>query len=206
LTYGKHVYPDQVHTEGITKITSADVEYAADWGGVVKLIGLVEKEDDGRLKILVCPMLLSRESQLANVDDVFNGILVRGDSTGDVVFYGKGAGKLPTASAVVADVIDCVKHFKARKYLFWSEGSPDYVEDFGEYRSAFYVRLEAEDPAAALRGAGELFGGIETLKRRDAGPGEAAFVTPALEEKKFAEKLGELSGTKILNTIRIADF
>ena len=206
LTYGKHVYPDQVHTEGITKITSADVEYAADWGGVVKLIGLVEKEDDGRLKVLVCPMLLSRESQLANVDDVFNGILVRGDSTGDVVFYGKGAGKLPTASAVVADVIDCVKHFKARKYLFWSEGSPDYVEDFGEYRSAFYVRLEAEDPAAALRGAGELFGGIETLKRRDAGPDEAAFVTPALEEKKFAEKLGELSGTKILNTIRIADF
>ena len=69
---------------------------------------------------MVCPMFVHRGSQLASVDDVFNGIMVRGDATGDVVFYGKGAGKLPTASAVVADVIDCVKHFKARKYLFWA--------------------------------------------------------------------------------------
>ena len=74
--------------------------------------------DDHRIQIIVCPMLIPRESQLANVDDVFNGIMVRGDATGDVVFYGKGAGKLPTASAVVADVIDCAKHMHARKNLF----------------------------------------------------------------------------------------
>ena len=106
LAYGKHVYPEQVHTEGITDITLADVEYAENWGGVIKLIGQVKKQTSGKLQIIVCPMFVPAESQLSSVDDVFNGILVRGDATGDVVFYGKGAGKLPTASAVVADVID----------------------------------------------------------------------------------------------------
>ena len=111
LAFGRHVYPEQVHTEGITNISLADVEYAEQWGGVVKLIGRVKQMESGKLQIIVCQMFIPSESQLANVDDVFNGIMVRGDSTGDVVFYGKGAGKLPTASAVVADVIDCVKHF-----------------------------------------------------------------------------------------------
>ena len=121
LAFGTHVYPDDVHTEGITKVTLEDVAYADAWGGVIKLIGQVSMLENGRIAIMVAPMLISRESQLANVDDVFNGIVVRGDATGDVMFYGKGAGKLPTASAVVADVIDCVKHLKARKYLFWED-------------------------------------------------------------------------------------
>ena len=118
LAYGTHVYPSGVHTEGITSITKEDVGYADAWGGVIKLIGEVKKLENGRVHIQVAPMFISRESQLANVDDVFNGILVRGDATGDVVFYGKGAGKLPTASAVVADVIDCVRHLRSdRKIL-----------------------------------------------------------------------------------------
>ena len=87
---------------GITAITKEDVGYADAWGGVIKLIGEVKKLENGRIHYPGGPMFISRESQLANVDDVFNGILVRGDATGDVVFYGKGAGKLPTASAVVA--------------------------------------------------------------------------------------------------------
>ena len=132
LAFGRHVYPEQVHTEGIQNLTLADVDYAESWGGVIKLIGRVKMLDSGKIQIICCPMFIDRDSQLANVDDVFNGILVRGDATGDVVFYGKGAGKLPTASAVVADVIDCVKHIKARKYLFWEDGSPDYVEDYLE--------------------------------------------------------------------------
>ena len=88
LAYGTHVYPDGVHTEGITAITKEDVGYADAWGGVIKLIGEVKKLENGRIHIQVAPMFISRESQLANVDDVFNGILVRGDATGDVVFYG----------------------------------------------------------------------------------------------------------------------
>ena len=90
LAFGRHVYPEQVHTEGITHITLGDVEYADAWGGVIKLIGSVKRTPEGKVQILVAPMMIPRESQLANVDDVFNGILVRGDETGDVVFYGKG--------------------------------------------------------------------------------------------------------------------
>lgn len=205
LAYGKHVYPEQVHTEGITNITLRDVEYAAAWGGVVKLIGMVKRTPDKKVQIIVCPMFVSHESQLATVDDVFNGIMVRGDSTGDVVFYGKGAGKLPTASAVVADVIDCVKHFKARKYLYWDDGSPDYVEDYRENEVGMFVCLKAQ--ANTEEYIEELFGKVDYLTRRDAEPGEMAFLVPVMKEKVISEKLARLSetGAEILNTIRIGD-
>lgn len=168
LAFGRHVYPEQVHTEGIQNLTLADVDYAESWGGVIKLIGRVKMLDSGKIQIICCPMFIDRDSQLANVDDVFNGILVRGDATGDVVFYGKGAGKLPTASAVVADVIDCVKHIKARKYLFWEDGSPDYVEDYLEDVLPMYVRATAENASVALGTADALFGGVQQLSRKDA--------------------------------------
>lgn len=89
LAYGKHVYPEQVHTEGITKITPEDVEYASSWGGVIKLIGIVKRLPTGKVQIMVCPMFLSHESQLATVDDVFNGILVRGIRPGTSFFTEK---------------------------------------------------------------------------------------------------------------------
>ncbi len=205
LAYGKHVYPEQVHTEGITKITPADVEYASAWGGVIKLIGMVKRTPAGKVQIIVCPMFVPGESQLANVDGVFNGIMVRGDSTGDVVFYGKGAGKLPTASAVVADVIDCVKHFKARKYLFWDDGSPDYVEDYLENEVAMYIRLKMNGGNA--KQIDGLFGQTERLARASAEAGETAFVTPVMKEKVIREKLGRLTdaGMEILNTVRVGD-
>ena len=208
LAYGKHVYPDQIHTEGITNISLADVQYADAWGGVVKLIGEANLLPSGKLHSIVCPMFIPRDSQLANVDDVFNGIMVRGDATGDVVCYGKGAGKLPTASAVVADVIDCVKHLKARKYLFWEDGSPDYVADYLENEVALYVRVQAADPDAACREAEQLFGSVTRLTRKGIGVEEAAFVTPVLVERDIREKLGRLEegGVKLLNTIRVSDF
>ena len=207
LAFGRHVYPEQVHTEGITNISLADVEYAEQWGGVVKLIGRVKQMESGKLQIIVCPMFIPRESQLANVDDVFNGIMVRGDSTGDVVFYGKGAGKLPTASAVVADVIDCVKHFKARKYLFWGEGSPDYVEDYLDDKVSMYVRAHTDNEALALGNANHLLGKINHLTRKNAPAGEIAFVTETMPERAIVEKLKKLSelGVAIENTIRIGE-
>lgn len=207
LAYGKHVYPEQVHTEGITKITLADVEYAAAWGGVVKLIGQVHALENGKLQIIVCPMFIPRESQLATVDDVFNGIMVRGDSTGDVVFYGKGAGKLPTASAVVADVIDCVKHFKARKYLFWEDGSKDYIEDYRLNTICMFVRAKADDETLAMKNINHIFGGITRLSRKKAENGEIAFVTDCMKEEEILSKLEELKslGVRVENTIRIGD-
>ena len=152
-------------------------------------------------------MFIDRDSQLANVDDVFNGIMVRGDATGDVVFYGKGAGKLPTASAVVADVIDCVKHIKARKYLFWEDGSPDYVEDYLEDVLPMYVRATAENASVALGTADALFGGVQQLSRKDAPRNELAFVTKEMKEREIREKLEQLSkmGAKVETTVRVAD-
>lgn len=208
LAFGKHVFPDQVHTEGITNVTLADVEYAEIWGGVIKLIGRVKILENNQIHIIVCPMFVPRSSQLATVDDVFNGIQVRGDSIGDVVFYGKGAGKLPTASAVVADVIDCVRHFKARKYLFWDQAVPNYVRDYRRDTVAFYVRGKAEDPAFALGQAEGLFGSVQQLVRKGADKNEFAFVTEPLVEQDFLEQLEQLKeeGAQILATMRIGEF
>ena len=207
LAYGKHVYPDYVHTKGITDITLEDVSYAASWGGVIKLIGQVKRLEDGKLDITVEPMFVDKNSQLANVDDVFNGILVRGDSTGDVVFYGKGAGKLPTASAVVADIMDCVKHLGKRKYLDWAEGDGSIVKAYNETEYPVYLRVMGEDKQSAFEKAQELFSDARVIVRADAPKGEMAFVTGEMtveKQEKAIEAMKE-AGYEILSKIRISD-
>ena len=208
LAYGTHVYPREVHTEGITKITLEDVAYAEAWGGVIKLIGQVKMLESGKIHIGVCPMFVSRDSQLAGVDDVFNGILVRGDATGDVVFYGKGAGKLPTASAVVADVIDCVKHFAERKYLYWEDAKPDYVEPFDVMPTDVFVHIQGKNSDSAFDTAETLFPGAVRLIRKGENEGEAGFVVSQISGRELGEKLPRLEaiGVKVLGSIRISDY
>ena len=207
LAYGKHVYPESVHTQGITNITLEDVAYASSWGGVIKLIGQVKRLDNGKLDISVEPMFIEKSSQLANVDDVFNGILVRGDETGDVVFYGKGAGKLPTASAVVADIIDCVKHLSARKYLYWADGTSDYITPYEETSYPVYVRVEADNKPAVFEKAMELFSNARVLVRANAPESELAFVTDAMTVAQQEKALNALAdcGAVIKSKIRISD-
>lgn len=207
LAYGKHVYPDNIHTEGITNVTLQDVEYAASWGGVIKLIGEVKRLDNDKKDVFVAPMFISNDSQLASVDDVFNGIMVRGDSTGDVVFYGKGAGKLPTASAVVADVIDCIKHIEARKYLFWADSNGEDIIPYGESVTAMYVRAFTDDISVAAENVKEIFGSVKKLTRNNAEDNEIAFVTKEMTVNEFNNKIDLLNskGIKIANTIRIGD-
>ncbi|MEI3014683.1 MAG: hypothetical protein V8T36_08175 [Ruthenibacterium lactatiformans] len=101
-----------------------DIALAARQGAAVRLIAWARRGDDGSVALAVEPMLIPRENQLAGVEDVFNAVLVKGDMLGDVVFYGKGAGKLPTASAVVADVIDALRGVKIHDSLFWQESAP----------------------------------------------------------------------------------
>ena len=207
LCYGKHIYPEFVHTVGITGITLEDVSYASSWGGVIKLIGQVSKLDDGTLDITVEPMFIERSSQLAGIDDVFNGILVRGDATGDVVFYGKGAGKLPTASAVVADIIDCVQHLKDRKFVFWEDGNASLVKPYEETVFPVFVRAVSDDKKAASAKAAELFPGMKPVVRPDAAENEFAFVTGEMtvaDRNKLLEEL-KASGAEIKSVIRIAD-
>ena len=205
LAFGKHIYPDAVHTEGITKIAAADVEYASVWGGVIKLIGSVKKLDKDTIDIIVAPMFVPHESQLANIDDVFNGIMVRGDCTGDVVFYGKGAGKLPTASAVVADIVDSIKHFKTRKYLSWADSDNSSVLPYESSIRAMYVRGVADDKAAAYDEARAVFGEIHTLSKDNAPENEAAFITEPMPLSEFKKKLASLKAIKPESVIRIGD-
>ena len=200
LAYGKHVYPDNVHTEGITKITLADVNFAEAFGYVIKLIGRVKKLSNGKIDIITAPMLVPFKSQLSNIDNEFNGIMVRGDCTGDVVFYGKGAGKLPTASAVVADIVDCCKHLKARRFLFWADGDGSNIIDWRDSVSAMYVRVSGDDAAAK---AEKVFGEITTVEDN----GELALLTAEMPYSDFESKCKALenAGIKVLSGIRIGD-
>lgn len=209
LAFGTHVYPESVHTEGITKITLSDVGYARVWGGVIKLIGEVKLLENGKIHIMVAPMFVSSDSQLSNVDDVFNGILVRGDATGDVVFYGKGAGKLPTASAVVADVIDCVKHFKARKYLFWEDAKPDYVTPFEDVPQDVFLRVRGEgDSDSVFHQAETVFPSLVRLIRKDEEPGEIGFTVSGMTPRELEEPLRRLEqlGVTVENRIKLSDY
>ncbi len=207
LAFGKHIYPDAVHTQGITKITLDDVKYASIWGGVIKLIGKVKRLENKMCDIVVAPMFVPYNSQLANIDDVFNGIMVRGDCTGDVVFYGKGAGKLPTASAVVADVVDCVKHLKNRKYLFWTDSDNSSVIDYKDSVTAMYIRANATDTTFAYNKAKELFSDIHILENPDAKQGEIAFVCEPLAYSTILKNIDILndSDIKVESAIRIGD-
>lgn len=206
LAFGRHVYPSQVATEGITKITSVDVAYAAAWGGVIKLIGRAVKLDDGKLDCCVAPMLVKNDNQLSSVTDVFNAIVVRGDATGDVMFYGKGAGKLPTASAVVADVIDCVKHVSARKYLFWDEGYTDYVIDSDQGEAAMYIRCKTADSAEAATVIRDTFGNVEFLFCKEAPAHEITFITPKGKIGEINKKLKSLGALlEVIKTMRICE-
>ncbi len=205
LAFGKHVYPKDVYTEGITKITSADTAYADFAGCVIKLIGRARRTDDGKCSVTVYPALVSKKNQLAHVDDVFNAIMVRGDAIGDVMFYGRGAGKLPTASAVVADIIDAVKHLSARKYLSWGYAEDGYVTDHTEDTVRLYVRVKADKCRDCLKAkAEELFGEIQLLGRNGEPEDELAFITSFASEKTLMTQLDKLNGT-VLSTLRLLD-
>ena len=207
LAFGKHVLSGAGAYGRYFSLTLADVAYANAWGGEIKLIGNVKRMENDRIQIIVCPMLVPNSNLMANIDDVFNGIMVKGDATDEVLFYGKGAGKLPTASAVVADVIDCMKHVEARKYLFWKDNAdPDYVQNYLDNPVAMYVRVRVSDEGA--EGIYGLFGSVNWLACDEAEEGELAFVTPKMAEREIRGKLAQLEeqGAEIKTTIRIADF
>ena len=209
LAFGRHVYPEYVHTEGITKITLEDVAYAESWGGVIKLIGEAKRiPESERIECLVAPAFVNGESQLANIDDVFNGVLVRGNATGDVVFYGKGAGKLPTASAVVADVIHEAKVSGTSTSLTWKDSSENFVLPYDEVESAFYVRAAGfRDSSFAKERISVLFHGVSFLSRAGQPESEAAFVTESMSGGLLMKKVEALKekGAEILSVIRVAD-
>lgn len=207
LAFGSQLYPQLVHCQGITELTPEDVEYARNWGGVIKLIARAHRDPDTQqLSALVAPMFVPHDSQLSTVDDVFNGILVDGDATGQVLFYGKGAGKLPTASAVISDVIDCTKASGTIDTLFWQAGSVEACSrqllDWQQIPTRFYLRLRLSDPQQ-LAYISLLLDEYKLLSRPDQPKTEIALVTSTMTRRCLQEILAQLQAEGItpLNTL-----
>lgn len=198
LAFGHHIYPEQVPTEGITGVSLADMAYADSCGRKIKLLGRAIRDDSGRLRAFVAPHLVSGEDPLAGVEDVFNAITVRGNAIGDVMFYGRGAGKLPTASAVVADVMDAARNKDRPKYMDWGPGREDLVLSPENIVSPWYVRSEssAEELRAAL-------GEVTVLARAGAPATEAAVLTRAMTRKELEDKLSKIS---VLTIFRVLEY
>jgi homoserine dehydrogenase len=191
LAYGKQVDYQDIYTEGITRITDADIAYAKKLNAVIKLFGTC-KNADGTLYCMVAPFMIDTEHPLYNVNGVFNGIFVNGNMLGDTMFYGKGAGKLPTASAVVADVVDAAKHKGTNIMTIWEQDKLT-LGSMDNYQCRFFVRVKGTDKSA-VEGT---FGQVEFLE----GPeNELGFVTETLSQKDFEAKAAKLD---VINRIRM---
>ena len=180
IAFGWHMLPEQIPTRGITEITQADEAYAAASGCRIKLLGRAVKGKDDKIIPYVAAHLLPKKRLLANVSDVMNGIVVKGNAVGEVMFYGPGAGKLPTASAVAADVIDAAKHIGMSKLLFWEDGDAETVGSTDELVSQWYVRAKCQsDEAAASFGTISVVGSVGD---------ELVFTTEPVSGAAFREK------------------
>lgn len=194
LAYGKQVDFEDIHTEGITNITAEDFLYARAMKKCIKLLGK-SWSDEGKLYALVCPMLIDQYHPLAGVKDVFNAIFVHGNMVDDTMFYGQGAGRRPTASAVAADVVDCVKHMGTHIKIIWEQEKLP-LSDFGDFRRRYFVRMPKEVSLDAVEKA---FGPVEPVQVE--GVVETAFVTGIMSEKEYHAAADQFD--TILNMIRI---
>ncbi|MBD5105702.1 MAG: homoserine dehydrogenase, partial [Lachnospiraceae bacterium] len=195
LVYGKTVNFEDVYTEGISKISTRDFAYMKQIDSTIKLLGM-SRYVDGKYFAMVAPFVIGRDNALYSVNDVFNAILVKGNTLGETMYYGKGAGKLPTASAVVSDVIDCAKHVGKNIFCFWD---PEKLQLAGieDAKRRFFVRMEGSDKAKAEAA----FGKVSFL---DAGfSDETGFITEVMSEKEYKEK-AEAAGN-VISMIRVEE-
>lgn len=193
LVCGQQVDFEEIYTEGITKITATDIKYAKAMGRIIKLLATSKKAGDSYYT-MVAPFMLSQQHPLFSVNDVFNAIFVHGNVLGDAMFYGSGAGKLPTASAVVADIVDIAKHLHRNIMISWSSKKLDLI-DCKKAESRFFVR--ATDSEEAVK---SVFGDVEFIKVADI-TGEVGFLTGVMSEEEFADKSAKLEN--MLQRIRV---
>lgn len=194
LAYGMQVDFEDIQTEGITKITKADIAYAKKLDAGIKLIGS-SKKVDGDVYAFVAPMLLPNSHPLMGVNDVFNAIFVKGNVLGDVMFYGQGAGSLPTASAVVSDIVDAVKHMGTNIMSIWCTEKLE-LADIKESENRYFVRIKGADKADAVKSA---FGEV-TFVVLEEQKDETAFLTSTMKEREFDSKVTAVG--EVINCIR----
>ena len=197
VAFNSRVTLDNVHIEGITKITAKDIRYAKEMGCEIKLLGVARCQEDG-VEAYVCPMLIPAEHPLASVNDSYNAVFVHGNMLGDAMFYGSGAGKLPTASAVVADVVDEAKHLHKNIMTNWSS-KPLELIPMDEVEGRFFVRVEGTtvDQVEAV------FDDVEIVNLKNL-PGEFGFITTKMKQGEYKEKVQKLNGS-VVTMIRVKD-
>lgn len=198
LAYGKFLNYEKIHTEGITRITPEDMEYARAMGMSIKLLATSRKLSEDSYYAVVAPFLVGKNNPLYSVNDVYNGIFVHGNVLGDAMFYGSGAGKLPTASAVVADVVDEAKHLHENMPNEWND-QPLPLADPDQVSGRFFVRVQTTD-LSLIR---SVFGTIEQIQVPKA-EGETGFVTAQMTLGQYKAKAAEIKA-EILSMIRIKD-
>ena len=195
LAFGKQVDFEDIHTEGITKITTSDMTYAKKMNKTIKLLGTSTKVGD-KVSAMVAPYLVDSSSPLYAVSDVFNAVLVKGNMLGDTMFYGAGAGKLPTASAVVADIIDIACNIDRNIPIYWDEDKLD-LNRFEDICNDFFVRVDDSDGNAA----DNVYKAFEDVEKVESLDKEYAYIVRNMTEGNFKELLSKVDN--VINVIRI---
>ena len=203
IVFGSHILPQEIPTEGITRITLEDASYASDANAEIKLICKAERQPDGKIYAAVCPSFVSRDTMLANVSGVNNAVVIRGDSVGEVLLYGPGAGKEATASAVVGDVLECVRQKKNEDHYYWAPHAAGALCEKGENTVSLYVRGYAKHMESAAREIRETFDSVRFLSRDNAPANELAFITGKAKEKDLFEAVAEIRDFAAASIIRV---
>lgn len=197
LMTGRNVKYEDIYTEGITRVSATDFLYAKKLGRSIKLLAMSREYEDDRTLAMVAPFMIDADHPLHMVNGVFNAVFVRGNMLGDSMYYGRGAGKLPTASAVVSDVVDCARHMGKTIMCFWDDEDMKLMP-IDDVSHQFFVRIGEKDAARAE----ELFGAFEKIKV-DGLEDEFALITEKMTEKDFSDKAAALGDVR--SRIRIAD-
>lgn len=197
IAYGRHISWDKIYTEGISGISAADFKYAQEIGAKIRLVATSVKKPEGYYA-MVAPGMVNESDPLYGVNGVFNAVKVHGNMLGDAMFYGSGAGKLPTASAVAGDVVDEARHLHETITTYWSDEELP-LQPVGNMENRFFVRVQgsASDRAEEIR---KIFGNAETISLPSL-PGEFAFITDRMKESEFADRSGKLGG--MISRIRV---
>ena len=209
IAFNSRITLDDVYVEGITSITPADIKYARELGYVIKLLAIAKEDEEGRIQARVHPAFLPLNHPLAVVNDVFNAVFVRGDAVGEIMHFGRGAGKMPTASAVVGDIIEIGRNLLSQSNA--RIGCTCYesktILGIQELQAKYYVRMTVEDRPGVLAGIAGVFGNnrvsIATVlqKTSEAGMAELILITHKVREQDLRDSLTDLKGMSIIGAI-----
>ncbi|NCC44182.1 MAG: homoserine dehydrogenase, partial [Clostridia bacterium] len=208
VAFNSRVTFDDVYTEGITKITATDIKYAQEMGCEIKLLGVARNTAEG-IEVMVHPMLIESTHPLAAVNDSYNAVFVQGDAVQDAMFYGRGAGELPTASAVVGDVFDVVRNIQygccGRISCTCYKDIP--VKKIDDIRSKYFIRMQVEDRHGVLANIASVFGNnsvslAQVVQRRKKGElAEIVLITDSVKERHLMDSLAVFQGMSTVKEI-----